>query len=405
MILDVLDAFRAISASERGNTRLAYTEWEDRARDVVRDYLRALPGYVMVDDAAGNLFVVPEEATGVDGRPIVLIGSHVDTVIEGGWLDGTLGVAAGIASLSTLGADPETPLPLGLVVFRDEEGVRFNSGLFGSHVFAGLCQPTDLAKQDRDGCALGDVVPNPAGCLDYTPPVTPLAYLECHIEQGLRLEDAGARVGLVTGMVGIRRYDLTGVGQANHAGTTEMRRRVDALTPVAEVIGKLPVLVEDLEDTVITCGRIGVRPGAPNIVPGTAQAVVEIRSGNSETIEIVSGRLQDLVAGATPAISGGRCAELSLTGIVDVPPTRMDGDVLRDLASVVEGLGLPHLQMPSMAGHDAQHAAFRCPAGMFFIPSLEGISHAPDENSRPEDIEMAAQVMTAWAQAVLARLA
>lgn len=395
-MLDVLRGLRSITATPgRGCTRIAYTHYEDQAHDYVWERLRDVPGLRRVHDAAGNMFVVPE-APVTAGHPHVLIGSHLDTVIEGGWLDGSLGVVAAMHVLSQrvgLGAD------VSLVVFRDEEGVRFNTGLFGSKVFAGQCQPTDLDATDGDGVRVRDVVPDPAGCRDYQPPVDPSVFLECHIEQGARLVTREKRVGMVTAIVGIRRFALIGTGSANHAGTTDMLRREDALVPVAEIVGRLPTLVEGIEDAVITCGRLSVQPGAPNVIPGRVTAIVEMRAQDESTLDTIEQRLRGLVDQAR----GSRAAEVELQPSVVVPSAPTDPEVQACLEAVLATRSIPFDRLASMAGHDTQQAGQRCAAGMFFIPSIDGVSHNPAEDSRYEDVELAGDIMLAWAEACLAR--
>jgi hydantoinase/carbamoylase family amidase len=393
--VDLLRDIEAITATPgRGCTRLAYTHHEDAAHDLLWERLER-PGLLRLRDAAGNLFVVPARAT--RGEPVVLVGSHLDTVLEGGRLDGALGVAVAAHVVDALFARPEG-MPVGLVVFRDEEGVRFRTGLFGSKVFAGLCTERDLAATDADGIRVRDVVPDPAGCLAYKAPVRAAAYLECHIEQGIRLIEHQCRIGIVTGMVGIRRVELVGEGVANHAGTTEMHRRVDALVPVAAAVARLPALVEELADTVITCGHIAAEPGAPNIVPGTARALIEIRAADPKNVEQVEHRLQALLAAMAPPTPTTRLAALTLRPVTDVASTATDASLGEILASLLEEREVPFERLHSMAGHDAQHAAHVCKSGMFFIPSLDGISHSPRENSREDDIVLAGELMLAWAE-------
>jgi N-carbamoyl-L-amino-acid hydrolase len=328
---------------------------------------------------------------------VVLVGSHVDTVIEGGWLDGALGVAAGVQVVHEAAATGGGR-PVGLVVFRDEEGVRFRTGLFGSKVFAGLCTEADLAKTDEQGVRVRDVVPDPDGCLAYRPPVTPTAYLECHIEQGMRLIESQRRVGVVTGIVGIRRLEVTAEGAANHAGTTEMHRRLDALIPIATLVARLPSLVQGRADSVATCGRIAAHPGAANIVPGTASAMVELRAPDADALAALTSGLEHLMGSLTPPTPDTRMAPLRLRPINDVAPTSTDPALREQLEAILTQRRLPFDRLYSMAGHDAQHAARVCPAGMFFIPSLGGISHSPDEDSREEDIVLAGELLLAWAQ-------
>lgn len=354
--------------------------------------------FVRLGDAAGNMFVLPaaiqDDAADV---PVVLLGSHLDTVTEGGWLDGALGVAVAAPVVERLG---RAGCRVGLVVFRDEEGVRFRTGLFGSRVFAGLCTADDLAAVDAEGKTVRDVVPDAGGCVAYRRPVRPAAYLECHIEQGARLVERGRRVAVVTGIVGIRRFALVGTGAANHAGTTEMHRRVDALIPVAAAVAQLPELVSDLESAVITCGYIAARPGGANIVPGEATALVEFRAADTATLELIETRLRDLIARTPPSPSRSKRAALRLEPVSDIVPTATDTRLSGLLAEVCRQRDLPLEHLPSMAGHDAQHVARLCPAGMLFIPSIGGISHNPAEDSAPEDIQLAAELMLAWADRV-----
>ncbi|HXV85090.1 MAG TPA: M28 family peptidase, partial [Gemmatimonadales bacterium] len=181
-VLQLLSDLRALTDTPgHGCTRLAYTPLECSAHDLVWDRF-AGKGFTRLGDAAGNMLVVPTEVADRVDQPLVLVGSHLDTVIQGGWLDGALGVAVGAHAVDALAP---TGLRVGLVVFRDEEGVRFRTGLFGSRVFAGLCTEADLDAVDAQGLCLRDVVPDPAGCVRYRRPVLPAAYLECHIEQGM----------------------------------------------------------------------------------------------------------------------------------------------------------------------------------------------------------------------------
>lgn len=403
-MLDILNELRTITSGTPGCTRLAYTEEEDQAHDYIWGVMQSLPGLVRIGDAAGNMFIVPEHATEPGAQPIALVGSHLDTVIEAGWLDGTLGVVAGVHAMMALTKNGRANPQLGLIVFRDEEGVRFEAGLFGSKAFAGLCSPEDLDRCDSDGVSMRDVAPDPDGCLSYTPPVTPAAFFETHIEQGLRLEDANERIGAVTSLVGIRRFQLRGVGAANHAGTTEMSRRRDALIPVASLVSRLPDLVEDMPDAVITCGRLSVEPGAANTVPGTATGTVEIRAGNVGDLDMVEQRFRDAVAGCAAETLQRSEVKVEVKSIVNVTPTPTDPGLTGALCDVLTEMNVPHRTLSSMAGHDTQHAALVCPSSMFFIPSLKGISHNPAEDSRPEDINLAGDVMARWIERSLPTL-
>ncbi len=394
LTLDLLYELRELTATPgRGCTRLAYTYFEDEAHDRVWDRFSGL-GFVRLQDAADNMFILPQRA---DPRePVILMGSHLDTVKEGGWLDGALGVAVAAEVLQRLEDNPADGISVGLVVFRDEEGARFGKGLFGSKVFAGRCTEEDLASRDEDGVSLHEVVPDPDGCLRYRCPVNPVAYLECHIEQGRRLVERGCRIGVVSGIVGIRRWEIRALGVANHAGTTEMHRRLDALVPIAKLVGALPKLVEGRADAVITCGKLSVQPGLPNIVPGLASAIVELRAPDCSVLDSIEKELHNAAAALQPPTPQTRMPPVRFEKLVDVEPRATDRNLVQLLEETLAALGVEALRLVSMAGHDAQQAALVCPAGMFFIPSLDGVSHSPAEDSRVEDIELAAEVMLHW---------
>ncbi len=396
LALDLLYELRELTATPgRGCTRPAYTHFEDEAHDRVWDRFSGL-GFMRLQDAADNMFILPRGAD--PGRPVILVGSHLDTVQQGGWLDGALGVAVGAEVLLRLEKNPGNGISVGLVVFRDEEGARFGKGLFGSRVFARRCTEEDVEARDENGVSLRQVVPDPEGCLRYRCPVNPAAYLECHIEQGRRLIDRGCRIGVVSGIVGIRRLEVRAVGEANHAGTTEMHRRLDALVPVAALVGALPRLVQGRADVVITCGKLSVQPGLANIVPGLASATVEIRAPDSGTLDSVERELHRSAATLQPPTPRTRMPPIRFQRLVDIEPSPMDRNLARLLEETLAELGVQSLRLVSMAGHDAQQAALVCPAGMFFIPSLDGVSHSPAEDSRVEDIELAAEVMLRWVE-------
>ncbi len=396
LALDILYELRELTATPgRGCTRLAYTHFEDEAHDRIWDRFSRL-GFQRLQDAADNLFILPREAQ--PGQPVILVGSHLDTVKEGGWLDGALGVAVGAEVLHRLKPNPGEGISVGLVAFRDEEGARFGKGLFGSKVFAGRCSEEDLEARDESGVSVREVVPDPEGCLRYRRPVSPVAYMECHIEQGCRLIDRGCRIGVVSGIVGIRRLEVRAVGRANHAGTTEMHRRLDALVPVATLVGGLPKLVQGRGDAVITCGKISVRPGVANIVPGLASATVEIRAPDSAMLDSIEMELRSAAEKLEPPTPQTSMSPIRFERLVDIQPVLTDQHLVRLLEKTVAELGVQTLRLFSMAGHDAQHAALVCPAAMFFIPSLNGVSHSPAEDSRAEDIQLAAEVMLRWVE-------
>ncbi len=395
-MLALLRSLKEITATRRGLTRLGYSSQEDEAHELVWRRLARDGRYRRVDDAAGNMFILPADLA--SGQPAVLIGSHLDTVRNGGWLDGALGVAAGVVTLETSSSPASEKL--GLVVFRDEEGVRFGNGLFGSRAFAGRVVPGELDLEDTSGTSLRSLLPGLEAETNYPRPVTAAAYLECHIEQGIRLETRGKRIGLVTGFVGIRRLDIRSRGEANHAGTTGMERRADALVPVADLVRRLPELVADQSDTVVTCGELSVSPGAPNVIPGEVNAVVEIRSLDPAVLDLVEGRVRSEAGN----LGGNPLVRISIDRTSDIHPVPTDEEIMNLCDEVVRRHGCPAVALPSMAGHDAQALSGTCPVGMFFIPSIGGVSHSPAENSAVEDIEVAGELMREWASEVVSAM-
>jgi allantoate deiminase len=412
MILQHLKKFQKITASKEGVTRLGFSEWEDKAHAAAAQLFSRSRKIKHIRDKAGNSFIVNGEPKG----KYVVMGSHLDTVPNGGWLDGALGVAGALSAMQRI-LKKHRNAPVAVVIWADEEGYRFGNGLWGSRAFAGLVKPEELLQlHDVDGMSLADLLAElglqkkprrsrETGELvvkfDYKPPIEFASYLEAHIEQGRKLIDAGKRVGLVTQIAGIRRWRLESMGEMNHAGTTPMRERRDALVPISGMVGRLPQLVRGVEDGVITCGAMGVTPGVASVIPDRAWAIVEHRAGTERDQDEIARRLKELVATTGPRAPG---VGLEMIPISAVRPTQMSEEVTTAVEAICKKSTVEHMRMVSMAGHDAMNVARVAPAGLFFIPSLRGISHRPDEDSRKEDIKLAADILYKWAQAELARV-
>jgi allantoate deiminase len=412
VILQLLKRFQRISATKDGVTRLGLTEWEDKAHAAAASFFGRSRRIKKIRDQAGNTFLVNGEGRG----PYVVMGSHLDTVPNGGWLDGTLGVAAALVAMQRV-VRKHRNAPIAVAIWADEEGYRFGNGLWGSRAFAGQVTEEELLRlRDRDGVSLADVLAErglqkkprrsrETGELQasfvYKPPIDVAVYAEAHIEQGRKLLDAGRRVGLVTHIAGVQRWRLESVGEMNHAGTTPMRERRDALVPVAGMVGRLPQLVRGVEDAVITCGALGVHPGVPNVIPDRAWAIVEYRAIRERDQDEITRRLKELVATTGPRAPG---VGLEMTPISSMRPTPLSAQVVERLEEISEKLGAESMRMVSMAAHDAMSVARVAPAGLFFIPSLKGVSHRADEDSRREDIKLAGEVLYRWALAEVERV-
>ena len=336
-------------------------------------------------DRVGNVY---GRYAGV-GRAVV-IGSHTDTVPKGGWLDGAMGVIYGLEIARVL---RETGSANGLGVdvlsFQDEEGTFLP--FLGSRSFcADLSEPEIAAAKSKDGKVLSAVLDSLAYEADplRRDPTRHIAYLEAHIEQGPRLEAARRRIGVVTGIVGIRRFRILAQGQADHAGTTPMTMRKDAgaaLVALAQWIAtEFPAIGGP--ETVWNIGAIALMPGAANVVPRAGEMVLEFRDTQSDCLDRLEQALR------------GWIAEANARGAVDIEatptaPTAMSADLGAAIAAAARDQGEEALFMPSGAGHDAMVLGRFMPAAMLFVPSIGGRSHDVVEDTLEEDIILGCQVL------------
>ncbi len=386
--LDELAA-SAPSASGAGVTRVAWSPADLAGRALVRGWL-AEAGVAARTDAVGNL-IADWAGLRADLAPLV-VGSHLDTVVEGGALDGAYGAVTGFEILSALAASGERLRhPVRAVAWANEEGV-VAAPFTGSRVAAGL--EVDRTATGPDGRTLDEVLqatggdPEGLGRAAWDPIA---AYLELHIEQGPVLHAAGVPIGVVTGIIGNRRGTVTVTGTANHAGTTPMDRRRDALVAAAPIVALVERLASDGPADVATVGSLSTHPGNVNVVPGRVRLTYDIRSlsdaRNDEAVALLRAGV------AAIAESTGTTITLSPTFTsAAVPTDPVLRDVVRDAATT---LGLPTVDLASGAGHDAQHMAGLGPMGMVFVPSVDGLSHNPGEITAPADLVAGAATLLA----------
>lgn len=293
------------------------------------------------------------------------------------------------------------PFAVEVIAFSEEEGVRFGVPFLGSRAVAGRFDAELLSLQDAGGTTLEDAIRNfgldPALMSDSASE-SALGFLEIHIEQGPVLEAENLSVAAVTGIVGQSRLILEFVGSANHAGTTPMNLRRDALAAAAAWIAAVEDLAHTTEGLVATVGKIAVTPNAGNVIAGNAQASLDVRHMNDRTR---AESVQTLIEKAT-AIAERRGVELRQTQQLDQPAVPMDERLTAFLAEAMEAAGLPAKRMPSGAGHDAMVMAGRMPAAMLFVRSPGGISHNPAESVREEDVEAALAVGTKFLERLAA---
>lgn len=392
-----LSALARIGADPRGGvSRLALTDADRAGRDLLVRWMRELDLEVRVDDV-GNIY---GRRPGLDpAAPAVMVGSHIDTVPMGGMFDGALGVVAGLEVVRTLNEEGiRTRCPIEVASFTNEEGSRFEPSMAGSGVIAGVFAREEIAscRARDDGARFEDELRRIGylGVPEHRPGPL-LAYLEFHIEQGPVLEREGLACGVVEGIVGFTWLEVELRGDANHAGTTPMDARRDALVAAARVIRAVRDLMLWLGDgCVSTVGRIRVEPDVINAVPGRAVFSLDLRHRDEDRLAEAVRIARNLVAREAAAEG----VEAEVRHIRTTPPVRFAEEVVRALEDALGELGVPYRRMVSGAGHDAQHMARLAPAAMLFVPSRGGKSHCPDEWT---DFEHAALGATALLHAVL----
>ncbi len=366
-----------------GAQRLCWGEGWRAARSLLGELLAEL-GLEAERDEAGNLWGSLEG----EGGPALAIGSHLDSVPDGGWLDGALGVMAALGVLrawSEAGVAP--PRTLTLVDWADEEGARFGRSLFGSSAFSGTLAVDELrGLRDGDGRPIGDVLSENGVELDRAPRAggrrgEVAAYVELHIEQGPVLEAEGLRAAAVSGCVGIERHRFRFAGQASHAGTTPMDRRRDAGLAAAEAA----LRVEEIgrrHGGVSTTGALAFEPGIPTAVAGQAELMVDLRHPEAGELAAMLGDARAEVE----AIAARRGCELEMRPVWRIDPIRFDPELVAAARQAcTEATGSDRV-LTSGALHDAAEVARVLPAAMVFCPSAAGISHAKEEDTFEADL-------------------
>ena len=337
-------------------------------------------------DAAGNLRGLWRPAGA--GAHRFMLGSHIDTVPNAGAFDGVLGVTLAV-ELVGIAQELELPLAIEVVAFSEEEGVRYGTPFLGSRAVAGRFDTALLTLTDAEGISMEAAMRafglDPGLIGEAAMDADAIGFLEIHIEQGPVLEAEALRLAAVTAIVGQTRLNLTFGGQANHAGTTPMHLRRDALAAAAEWITAVEALALKTDGLVATVGRVSVEPNAGNVVPGVAQVSLDLRHCHDATRVAA---VEELVARAG-AIAERRRLSLERTDRLDQPAVPMDERLTAILTGAMEAAGYPAKTIPSGAGHDAMVMAARVPAAMLFLRSPGGISHHPSETVLEEDVEAA----------------
>jgi allantoate deiminase len=357
---------------------------------LLRGWMEAANMTVRID-AAGNLRGVWPGLTA--NCPRLLIGSHLDTVPNAGAFDGILGVVLGLAVVEQLRGQ-HLPFAIEVIGFSEEEGVRFNKPFLGSLALIGKLDPETLARTDRNGITVADAIRNygldPANLADALLPDEAFAYLEFHIEQGPILESEKASLGIVEALVGQTRMQLTFTGQANHAGTTPMHLRHDAMAAAAEWIVAVEAYANANPGLVATVGKVETSPGAGNVIAGQVTASLDVRQANDQARQTAVSALTN----SANAAAAKRGVHVSAQAQLEQSAVPMNPPLTQLLHNAAEKAGFPSRshsipRMTSGAGHDAMIVAQRIPCAMLFLRSPGGLSHHPDESVLSQDVEAA----------------
>ena len=397
-LLGWIEELGAIGATPEGGVRrIAATEADKVGRDKVIAWMRDI-GLDVAIDGIGNIFGTLQGET--KAAPI-MIGSHIDTVGNGGKLDGPYGVLAGleiVASFRDAGLTPGKPITI--AVFTNEEGVRFQPDMMGSLITAGgLDLEEALNARDRNGVTLRDALRD-IGYAGDAPcdAITPAAFLELHIEQGPLLEAEETTIGAVDGVQGIFWTGFTIKGQANHAGTTPMHLRKDAGYAAARIAVEARRIANEIDGQVATAGQVDLKPNLVNVVTGEAYITIDLRNAGRDRLY----EAQDKLDQAAAAIAREEGVEIQSKKLVRFDPVCFDASLVQTIEDVARASGHSVKRMTSGAGHDAQMMSRICPTAMVFVPSIGGVSHNPKEATDPEHLKAGLEVLSATIDRLLA---
>lgn len=395
-MIERLEAIYACGKQEDNTySRIAFSPEDLAGRNLFAGYLSRL-GMQTHYDQAGNM-IARREGTDPEKKPIMM-GSHLDTVPDGGKYDGAFGCVGALEVLEELAQKKEQLRhPLEIIVFADEEGVRFGKGLSGSNAISGL-PLTGFAAEDTDACGItrekamqiyGVDVSSMGEAARCRTDVA--CFLEMHVEQGRNLEKQKKQIGIVTAIAGVSRYLITVAGETNHSGSTMMEDRRDALVGAADLIRRIPGIVKEKGSSfaVGTVGKVTVFPGAMNVIPGEVSFTLEIREQTDDKRnEIATEIFRQL---------DGICEENGLQyqtkDVADYPCAPMDTHIVEVMETICKRQEEAYCKLPSGAFHDAMFMTRTFPTGMIFVPSKNGISHSPLEYTAPEDLVAGCQVL------------
>jgi len=375
-----------------GVTRLSFTPEERAAKDLVAAFMIEA-GLKVREDEVGNL--IGRKDGGNPNASVVLTGSHIDSVLNGGNFDGPLGVLAAVEALQVMNEQNiETEHPIEVIAFTDEEGARFSFGMIGSRGIAGTLTQEELLNKDKQGITIAEAFvasglkPETIGKAARKPEDVK-AYIELHIEQGKVLEGQNLSAGIVSGLAGPLWLKFILEGEVGHAGATPMSIRHDALTTAARVMLVIEAEAAKTGTTVGTVGQVQVLPGGINIIPGRVEFSLDLR----DISEVVRDEVEKNIREQAGQICKTQGVKLTIEDLQRVAPAPCSVIVKNAAREAFEKLGLESYYLPSGAGHDGMQLLDLCPMGMIFIRSKNGISHDPAEWSSKEDCADGANVL------------
>ncbi|MBR4579006.1 MAG: Zn-dependent hydrolase [Oscillospiraceae bacterium] len=381
-VKEILDRIGEAGKNPDGSySRGCYSDAYFQAVDIVEKQMRQY-GMQTSRDAAGNIHgFLPGTEVGLKS---ILMGSHLDTVPNGGLFDGAYGVAGGLEVVRRLQEEGrKLRHPIELYGFNAEESNPIG-GTFGSRAIAGLVDPNQPGLEE--GLKLyGHTVQEIMDCRrDFS---DAKCYLELHIEQGDYLFNNMLQVGVVNGIVGIIRYRVTAIGHSNHAGTTMMKNRRDAMVAMSKLIAEADERCRRIDDTlVLTVGTIELWPGSENVIPGKVECTFEMRHMDQEKTDKLIQEIREIAAGISTV-------DFEISKKIDKGAVRCDAHLMQVIDQAAAAAGVSHVIMPSGAGHDANPIAHCLPIGMIFVPSRDGLSHCGEEWTEPEDLRNGADVL------------
>jgi N-carbamoyl-L-amino-acid hydrolase len=389
-----------LTSDDRGAQRVAWTDTWIAARDWLRGELDGIPGLEVERDQAGNTWATLPG----DSERFVIVGSHLDSVPDGGWLDGTLGVLAALEVVRALAAE-ERPMTVKLVDWADEEGARFGRSLLGSSACAGTLDPDAVrGLTDRDGVALADALAGHGVDLDRAGEARErldgaVAYLELHIEQGPVLERLDLPLGVVLGSFGVERHRLTFTGAHAHSGASPMDARRDAFIAAA----RSAVIFRDdaarRSDARATTGPVRVEPGIPTAFNGRCEVTLDLRA--LDPAELAA--MHENARREADRIAGEEGCEIAWDPVFAIDPIPFDRELIALAEDVVGRVAGSCHSLPSGPLHDASEMARVLPAVMLFVRSIGGVSHTSAEDSRDEDVELGVRALYELTRRVLDR--